>query len=339
MNNNFVISTNGEVLCKCLTDAEGSITIPEGIVAIRQDAFRGCKKITNVIFPATIKKIGSNAFRGCISLKGIQLPSGVEYIGSGAFFGCHFMKSAVIPSSIVKLHNSTFEGCLRLKKVKMPESGLRVIADDCFKKCLSLEKIVIPASVVNMGRAFVDCWKLKKVIIKNKNISVKKSAFLRCDEELTLNGTVTARYFLYNCNNNMNNVIKQRSFSDRFLFPHTLKLRLPDSIELIEEEAFCGCTGLEHLVISHSVKNIEPRAFSGCENLTQLIIEEGLEVVGGYAFENCMSLKNLHLPDSLKIIKEFAFTGCTSLTGVSVSLHTQVAETAFDDNVRITYRQ
>ena len=207
-----------------------------------------------------------------------------------------------------------------------------------------MEKIVIPASVASMGRAFVDCWSLKKVIIRAEKINANGNVFLRCSNELTINCELSAKVYLNKIADHYKikseqSIIKRRFFAGKFLSPHYLSIRIPDWFEKIEEEAFHGCTGLEHVVISRSVKCIETRAFSGCENLDQLITEEGLEVVGRYAFENCMRLKKLHLPDSLKEIKQFAFTGCTSLTGVSVSQHTQVSETAFDDNIKITYRQ
>ena len=65
----IIYSTNGEVLCKCSCDTEGIITIPHGIIAIRQAAFKDCKLITNITLPATLKRIGNNAFCGCDSLK------------------------------------------------------------------------------------------------------------------------------------------------------------------------------------------------------------------------------------------------------------------------------
>ena len=79
MDSNLIISVNGEVICKCLADAEGTITIPEGIVAIKQNAFKRCKTITKIVLPSTLKKIGSNAFYGCCSLRSVNIPCGVNW--------------------------------------------------------------------------------------------------------------------------------------------------------------------------------------------------------------------------------------------------------------------
>jgi len=345
MKNIFVISTNGEVLCKCSTEAEEAITIPEGIVAIRQDAFRDCKQVTAITLPTTLKKIGSHAFQGCSTLKRIHLPNGVEYIGKGAFKDCSNLVSAVIPPSVKELPNSTFENNYNLRYVKMPKSGLEIIGDNCFKCCLYLKKIVIPRSVLSMGTAFPSCWKLEKVIMRTENARIKKSAFNGCADNLTIDCVVTAKQFFkdfnkYNTNKAEQRIIKKKDFAGKILWPNTVRFTpLPDHIETIEEEAFRDCTGLEAIGIPQSVRDIKDRTFAGCNRLSKLTIEEGVEVIGKNAFENCSRLTNLHLPDSLKVVDEHAFTGCSSLKKVSISQHTSVAVTAFDsNNIIISYR-
>jgi len=334
MNDNFIISKNGEVLCRCSADAEGAVTIPEGILAIRQNAFKDCKGITDVMFPSTLYKIGSNAFQGCDFLKSIQLPSGVEYIGKAAFKDCHSMSSVVIPPSVKELPNSVFENNYDLRYVKLPESGLKSIGDNCFKLCVCLRKIVIPRSVVRMGRAFMDCWALEKVIMRTESVSMSKSAFDGCSDRLTINCVLTVKeFFKYFSKHEKQFIIRKNDFAGRVLWPNSLHLGiLPVRVKAIEEEAFRDCTGLESIGIPQSVKEIQTRTFSGCDRLTDVTIEEGVEVIAKNAFENCTSLTDLHFPDSLRMIEEGAFAGCTSLKKVIMSKQTSVAPTAFDSN-------
>jgi hypothetical protein len=344
MNTNFQISKNGEVLCKCSTEAKGAITIPEGIVAIKQKAFKGCKTITKILFPTTLKKIGSYAFHGCDSLKSIQIPFGVEYVGKGAFKDCHRIESAVVPASLYKLAASTFENSYALKYVKIRE-GIQYIDDYCFKNCLSLEKIVIPNSVSFMGKAFSGCWNLTKVIMRTDRAEITKAAFEGCGEELTIACSLTIdRFFNEPTIKKIikpKRVIKRRVLAGKVLSPHTLCFNVPNGIEVVGEEAFCDCTGLETIGISKSVMIIRARAFSGCNGLSKATFEEGVQVIGNSAFENCTSLTSLHLPDSLKEIEAHAFAGCTSLRNVSISHLTSVAATAFDanNNIKISIRQ
>ncbi len=345
MNDNLFFSANGEVLCKCSTDAEETVTIPEGIVAIKQNAFKGCRAITNVALPRTLKKIGSKAFQGCDSLKSIRIPSGVEYIGKDVFKNCRNIESAVLPSSVKDLPEGVFEGCLCLQYVFLPEGGLQTIGDKCFKMCISLKKIVIPSSVLSMGKAFVDCWNLTKVILKTKKVGIDKKAFEGCSEDLTISCVVTAREFFLNINHHYHKQPQQRILSKKqlptkALWPYSARLyRLPDWVEIIDEDTFRDWTGLEEIGIPQSVKIIQARAFSGCNRLVQLNIEEGVETIGRNAFADCMRLTSLYLPDSLKEIKDGAFIGCKTLLDVSVSQQTRVAVNAFDKKVKITYRQ
>jgi hypothetical protein len=339
----IIYSTNGEVLCKCSCDTEGIITIPHGIIAIRQAAFKDCKLITNITLPATLKRIGNNAFCGCDSLKSIQFSNDVEYIGEAAFKNCRCIESVTIPTSLTELPDGIFEGCHCLMNVKMPKDSIKRIGDNCFKRCFSMESIVIPQTVVSVGKAFVDCRSLRIVTIMNSNTIIDKKAFDGCDE-LSVKCIVPVSKFLSICNCNYHRKPKPISLKRHFrnskvLAPYFLKIyRTPERVEVIEEMTFLGWTGLECIGISSSVKSIEKRAFAGCINLTQLNFEEGIEAIGRYAFEDCSGLRTLHLPNSLKVIKDFAFAGCSKLVHVSISEYTEVADTAFEKNIKISYR-
>lgn len=60
--------------------------------------------------------------------------------------------------------------------------------------------------------------------------------------------------------------------------------------------------------IPDSVKIIEEEAFSGCKNLTKVSLSNNLEIVKEMAFDNC-NLKFFQLPDSIKEIEWLAFSG------------------------------
>lgn len=57
--NEFTIK-NG-VLMK-YTGSTGKVTIPDEITSIGNDAFLGCKSLTEITFPERVKNIGENAF-------------------------------------------------------------------------------------------------------------------------------------------------------------------------------------------------------------------------------------------------------------------------------------
>ena len=75
--------------CTSLT----SITIPESVIVIGNEAFYGCSSLTSITIPDSATSIGSSAFYGCSSLTSITIPDGVTSIGYGAFEGSKSLTS------------------------------------------------------------------------------------------------------------------------------------------------------------------------------------------------------------------------------------------------------
>ena len=55
------------------------------LTTIRDSAFLGCAKITDITLPDTVTTIGANAFKGCNNLDSISIPYNVTSIGANAF--------------------------------------------------------------------------------------------------------------------------------------------------------------------------------------------------------------------------------------------------------------
>lgn len=54
---------------------------------IRENVFRRCKSLTEVVFAGPTKSINSTAFFGCVSLRHVHLPSCLQKLGNYAFLG------------------------------------------------------------------------------------------------------------------------------------------------------------------------------------------------------------------------------------------------------------
>ncbi len=73
---------------------------------------------------------------------------------------------------------------------------------------------------------------------------------------------------------------------------------IPDTVRIIEEEAFAKCEGLMSVVIPSSVVEIGQRAFFGCTRLTGIYIPESVIRIGDEAFWGCRLIR-LSIPASL----------------------------------------
>lgn len=95
-------------------------------------------------------------------------------------------------------------------------------------------------------------------------------------------------------------------------------LVIPEGVEVIEDNAFNGCSSLDGtLTLPSTLKRIGGRAFYNCSSLTgNLTLPEGLETIGSDAFHICIGFYGeLHLPNSLKEIGQRAFSEFQGLTG------------------------
>lgn len=198
---------------------ESSITIPEGVTEIQDDAFFGNNNITSVVMSDSVSSIGSRAFSGCNNLDSITLstniksiesytfsgcskltsiniPQGVNHIEEYAFAFCYDLSSITIPESVSSIGDSAFYDCFTLSSIVLGQ-GVSVIGEHAFAECINLVSITIPSNVKTIGySAFDDCKNLVSLIIPSSVTNIQNGAF--CDlEKLTIYGelgTYAERY-------------------------------------------------------------------------------------------------------------------------------------------------
>jgi len=99
-----------------------SVTIPDSVTSIPDDAFAFCSQLTNISIPNSVTFIGFSAFNSCTSLKSITLPSSLSTIQSYAFYNCGNLKTIRIPVSVTSIGNYAFDVCPSLMTVTYPGS-------------------------------------------------------------------------------------------------------------------------------------------------------------------------------------------------------------------------
>ena len=165
----------------------GSISVPEtvtnngteySVTKIGESAFKG-SAVTSVSMPECIISIDYNAFKGCQNLESVTLPESLTTLGSYAFYSCKLLKTIKIPSGVTAIPSSCFYECSSLESVTIPE-GVTTIGECAFQSC-NLNALTLPESLEKIGiYAFSGNQSLKSVNIPAKVKTIESNAFHNC---------------------------------------------------------------------------------------------------------------------------------------------------------------
>ena len=301
-----------------------SVQIPDSLIDIGRNAFRGCKKLAdaqglvvvggilagydgnnqNVQIPQGVTSIEDGVFEGNWNLETVTIPEGVTYIGAEAFAKCYNLKSVEIPKSVSYIGDGAFNNCDALQEVVIPE-GVTAIGKEMFCGCGHLKNVVIPNSLTSIGtRAFKNCGTLREVVIPEGVTDIGFDAFYGCER--------------------LKNVIIPGSVSriGDFAFSKCLTLKsitIPGSVTALGHYVCAGCGHLKNVTIGNGVSTISESAFRDCGSLTAITIPDSVTVIGNSAFGKCESLAAVQLGSSVRLIDKHAFRQCLKLTEITVT--------------------
>ncbi len=242
--------------CKQIT----SVTLPESITTIGENAFKECKKLTKVVALGETT-IGASAFCDCSALAKVQFPEAIS-IGGSAFSSCYNLAEIHFPK-VTSIGNDAFESCNKLVSVEFPM--VVSIGSNVFKECSNLMDVQCPEAEKIGGSAFYKCKKLSNAKFP-KLKSMGASAFNYCEslEQFAIASGVT--------------IIPESAF----YYSGLKKIIIPNSVTEIGNYAFYG-SKLEKAIIPSSVLWIGEDAFMGTK-LTSVIIPNKSTKFGRYSY-------------------------------------------------------
>ena len=242
------------------------------VVALEDEAFKDCRALTSVEFPASLTALGNEAFKGCASLAAVEFPAGLTTLGSEAFFGCEALETVEFPanSALTTLGDKAFANCFALRTVALPD-GLTEIGEGAFYFS-GLETVSFPPSLATLGDgAFCFCKALKTLTFNAGLKAIGDSAFYWCSG------------------------LESVEFPD------------DSSLTRIGSLAFYWCRELKEIAFPASLTEIAEQAFFQCELLrtVEFPANSALTTVGDKAFGRTLRSLTFIAPDG-SFAAEFA---------------------------------
>ncbi|MBR1747480.1 MAG: leucine-rich repeat protein [Clostridia bacterium] len=172
------------------------VALPEGLVRIGDDAFRGASSILIINIPKKVTQIGERAFFDCPAE--IRFAQGSSYtrVGTRSFAG-YAGKGVALPTTVSDVEDYAFEGsavvafstsatlgkfvlagCERLETASLTTE---VLPEGTFRGCKNLSSVSI-GNVTSVGDyAFEGCSSLRSVDLPSGLTAIGKYAFDGCD--------------------------------------------------------------------------------------------------------------------------------------------------------------
>lgn len=267
---NYIVTEIGPHIFQNIGSNITSITIPNSVEVISEEAFIGLSNLEEVIFTSNsnLTYIGDRAFADCENLSkfgtvlgNLNIPSNVTYVGDFAFYGTDF-SSITIDEDLNEIGVGAFANNESLQSISVDSNNSNYYSNSnvlfSFDNCLlqypiakNFTSYTVPSSIDFISPcAFMNST--LSIINLGSIEEIGNSAFEGC-------GNLTY-------------------------------ISIPNTVTMIGSSAFKNCIYLDSVSLSSNLESIGTAAFEGCESLANLVIPSSVISIGGSAFKDCSSL-------------------------------------------------
>lgn len=148
------------------TNFTGTLTIPNTVRSIGQQAFHGCTFTGPLVIPNSVTEIGSHAFMDCINFNSLTLSESLSVIEEFTFGICTgFRGDLTIPASVYDVkynafYQCGFNGTLTLSPM------MWYLQEGSFELCTNFSAVIIPEGV-----GYLD-WNAMDFLVKPTELEI-----------------------------------------------------------------------------------------------------------------------------------------------------------------------
>ena len=230
-----------------------------------------------------IAKKGLSTFE---QLERVELPQSLQYVGDYAFSRTS-VEEFIAPASLLRIGESAFFNCKQLRRVRLNE-GLQRIDDAAFRKT-GLERLDIPANVEFIGRDVTTETSLAYAGEEATFTISAASPFLHVDDYGALYAMEDGEKHLARLINPLAEEVVVEPGTAKVnpmaCFKHgkLRRVELSQGMTEVGEGAFRECRHLQEVVLPDSIQIIGEEAFMDT-SLVRLRLPAGLQELGADAF-------------------------------------------------------
>lgn len=294
------------------------------LTTIGDYAFYGCTSLKTPSFPTntTFTKIGQHAFQNCSgsNFTSITIPRYITICGDAAFSGCSHLTSITwnaanctktnTSQNITQSFSPFWDSSSTLRKQITSFTFGSYVTNIPQYLCYNmsnLKKIVIPASVIDIGNsAFSGCTNLVEVFVQPTSVPEVGTSVFPAGTNIVvptaaLETSYKSSWTAYS--SQISTTIGGSCGTNA-----TWSLNLATGVMTI------GGTGA---MDDYSSSPYGPWYTNYRSYITSLVVEDGITRIGKNAFYNSGQLTSVKLPASLTSVGQYGFQSCTKITYVN----------------------
>ena len=267
------------------------------------------------------------------------MPQSVTAVAPYAFYANGNIKTVTVSPRLVSIGEKAFAECSALESAYLRDSVLSSVGESAFENCVSLGRIVFPATLVTLSSsAFASCSALESVTFEGSALSaIGDRAFENCVSlgSITVPTDVTSigNYAFGNCTSLAYLRFGTRSkltFVGDYAFYECRSIGsvlLPSGITSIGRYAFASESGRMEFEFDGDTDLSNLEYIGDCAFMNTRIASVTIsgkiasnDALGKYVFKNCTMLRQAFFsPAAYTAVPEGLFYGCTSLTRIRFS--------------------